>query len=167
MAEDWEEMNLEKISDTESLSINGESSFCVSSRELSMYQDAFGNKELTAGGEMGYEPFLKKEKAFYLGTTDDYEAVRASLGGIYKMIVFEDLQKAGKVKGRFTHYWSIDGSLEGEEKKAADSLVYYFIGESAQDVFNLQNGNGLSLNKNMLEIYVEGNDEFADVVEQL
>ena len=80
---------------------------------------------------------------------------------------FEDLQKAGKVKGRFTHYWSIDGSLEGEEKKAADSLVYYFIGESAQDVFNLQNGNGLSLNKNMLEIYVEGNDEFADVVEQL
>ena len=40
-------------------------------------------------------------------------------------------------------------------------------GESAQDVFNLQNGNGLSLNKNMLEIYVEGNDEFADVVEQL
>ena len=46
-------------------------------------------------------------------------------------------------------------------------LVYYFIGESAQDVFNLQNGNGLSLNKNMLEIYVEGNDEFADVVEQL
>lgn len=167
MAEGWEGMDLEKITSTDSLVLDGEASFCVSSRELSMYQQAFADAGLEAGGEMGYEPFLKKEKAFYLGTTDDYEAVRASLGGIYKMVVLEDLQKAGKVQGRFTHFWSIDGSLEGEEKRAADSLVYYFIGESAQDVFNLQNGNGLSLNKNMLEIYVEGNDEFADVAEQL
>lgn len=167
MVKDWEELGLEKLNSLDVLTLEGEPSFCVSSRELSMYQQAFADAGLTAEGEMGYEPFLKKEKAFYLGTTDDYEAVRASLGGIYQMIVLEDLQKAGKVKGRFTHFWSIDGSLEGDEKKAADSLVYYFIGESAQDVFNLQNGNGLSLNKNMLEIYVEGNDEFANVEEQL
>lgn len=167
MAENWEELELEKMNSLDTLVVNGEPSFCVSSRELSMYQQAFANADLTAGGEMGYEPFLKKEKAFYLGTTDDYEAVRANLGGIYRMIVLEDMQKAGKVKGRFTHFWSIDGSLEGDEKKAADSLVYYFIGESAQDVFNLQNGNGLSLNKNMLKIYVEGNDEFAGVEELL
>lgn len=167
MVKDWKELGLEKLNSLDALTLEGEPSFCVSSRELSMYQQAFADAGLTAEGEMGYEPFLKKEKAFYLGTTDDYEAVRASLGGIYQMIVLEDLQKAGKVKGRFTHFWSIDGSLEGDEKKAADSLVYYFIGESAQDVFNLQNGNGLSLNKNMLEIYVEGNDEFANVEEQL
>lgn len=167
MVENWKDLNLEKMTSTDVLSVDGEASFCVSSRELSMYQEAFADAGLTAGGEMGYEPFLAKEKAFYLGTTDDYEAVRANLGGIYQMIVLEDLQKAGKVKGRFTHYWSIDGSLEGDAKKAADSLVYYFIGESAQDVFNLQNGNGLSLNKNMLKIYVEGNDEFAQVEAQL
>ena len=71
------------------------------------------------------------------------------------------------VKGSFTHYWSISGALEGEEKEAADSLVYYLMGESAQDVFNLQDGNGLSLNKTMLETYVKGNDEFKDVVSQL
>ena len=116
---------------------------------------------------MGYEPFLKKETAYYLGNTDDYEAVRAILGGIYKMVVLEDLQKEGKVKGSFTHFWSISGALEGEEKTAADSLVYYLMGESAQDVFNLQDGNGLSLNKSMLETYVKGNDEFTDVVDQL
>lgn len=167
MVQNWKDLGLEKINSLDALTLDGEPSFCVSSRELSMYQQAFDDTGLAAEGEMGYEPFLTKEKAFYLGTTDDYEAVRASLGGIYQMVVLEDLQKAGKVKGRFTHFWSIDGSLEGDEKKAADSLVYYFIGESAQDVFNLQNGNGLSLNKNMLNIYVEGNDEFANVEEQL
>ena len=34
-------------------------------------------------------------------------------------------------------------------------------------MFNLQDGNGLSLNKTMLETYVKGNDEFKDVVSQL
>ena len=105
-----------------------------------MYQQAFGDTSLKAGGSHGLRALLKKETAYYLGNTDDYEAVRAILGGIYKMVVLEDLQKEGKVKGSFTHFWSISGALEGEEKTAADSLVYYLMGESAQDVFNLQDG---------------------------
>lgn len=167
MVSDWESLRLEKVSSVDALTVDGEKSFCVSREELSMYQQAFSAPELAAEGEMGYEPFLKKEKAFYLGSTDDYEAVRTCLGGIYHMIVLEDLQKDGKVKGKFTHYWSISKALEGDEKKAADSLVYYLVGESAQDIFNLQNGNGLSLNKSMLDTYVKGNDEFAPIVAQL
>ena len=132
-----------------------------------MYRQAFGDESLEAGGTMGYESFVKREKAYYLGSTDDYEAVRASLGGIYKMVVLEDLQREGKVKGRFTHLWSISDALTKNERTAAGSLVYYLMGESAQDIFNIQDGNGLSLNKNMMETYVKGNDEFADVVSQL
>ena len=45
--------------------------------------------------------------------------------------------------------------------------MYYLLGESAQDVFNLQNGNGLSLNKNMMETYVDGNDEFQEILDHL
>ncbi len=167
MVEDWESKDLERITSLEELSLDGKESFCVSAEDLPMYQQAFGDTSLKAGGAMGYEPFLKKETAYYLGNTDDYEAVRTMLGGIYHMVVLEDLQKEGKVKGSFTHYCSISGALEGEEKEAADSLVYYLMGESAQDVFNLQDGNGLSLNKTMLETYVKGNDEFKDVVSQL
>ena len=118
-------------------------------------------------GEKGYESFLKRETAYYLGSTDDYEAVRAGLGGIYKMVVLDKLQRDGAVKGRFTHLWSINGSLKGDDKKASDSLVYYLAGESAQDVFNLQSGNGLPLNKAMMETYVQGNDEFQAIAEGL
>lgn len=167
MIEDWESRGLEHLTSLEALSLEGDESFCVSAKDLSMYRQAFGDESLEAGGEMGYEPFLKKEKAYYLGNTNDYEAVRACLGGIYKMIVLEDLQKEGKVKGSFTHFWSINGALEGDAKTAADSLVYYLMGESAQDIFSVQDGNGLSLNKNMLETYVKGNDEFEDVVKRL
>ena len=83
------------------------------------------------------------------------------------MMVMPDLQKSKKVRGQFTHMWSINGALEGDAKTAADSMVYYLMGENAQDIFNLQSGNGLSLNKNMLETYVKNNDEFSEVVEML
>lgn len=159
---------------------DGKISYCVSSREREMYREAFGvpQEELSKAeyapfeetereDAFGYEPFLRRETVYYLGSTDDYEAVRASLGGIYKMVVLTGLQEEGKVKGRFTHLWSINGSLESQAKQAADNLVYYLLGESAQDVFNLQNGNGLSLNKNMMETYVDGNDEFQEILDHL
>ena len=157
----------------ERLQYEGVPSYCVSAKHREMYREAFQAPEGTTEfqkadvGEKGYEPFLKREKAYYLGDTDDYEIVQASLGGIYEMVVLTKLQEEGKVKGQFTHFWSINGSLKGEEKAAADSLVFYLMGENAQDVFNLQNGNGLSLNKRMLKAYVESNREFQQVQEQL
>jgi len=148
-------------------------SYCVSNAYKKEYERAFapvpGTAEFAAGSgsEKGYEPFLRREKAYYLGSTDDYEAVRASLGGIYRMVVPVTLWKEKKLKGTFTHLWSIDGSLEGEEKRAADSMVYYLMSETAQDVLNLQCGNGLSLNKKMLETYVKSNDEFQAVADSI
>ncbi|MGN0158197.1 MAG: protein kinase [Brotaphodocola sp.] len=148
---------------------NGEISCSVSMENLDMYREAFGDdgKVLKETDGKGYEPFLQRQTAYYLGNTDDYEAVRASLGGIYKMMVMSDLQKSGKIRGQFTYMWSIDGGLEGDAKTAADSMVYYLMGENAQDVFNLQSGNGLSLNKNMMKTYVKNNDEFSDVAKML
>ena len=175
-------VNTHMVSDTkelpnacglERLQYEGAPSYCVSAKHREMYREAFqapeGATEFQKAdvGEKGYEPFLKREKAYYLGDTDDYEIVQASLGGIYEMVVLTKLQEEGKVKGQFTHFWSINGSLKGEEKAAADSLVFYLMGENAQDVFNLQNGNGLSLNKRMLKAYVESNREFQQVQEQL
>jgi hypothetical protein len=41
------------------------------------------------------------------------------------------------------------------------------MSETAQDVFNVQNGNGLPMNKNMLKTYVKSNDEFKEVEKYL
>ncbi|MCD8082479.1 MAG: serine/threonine protein kinase [Clostridiales bacterium] len=152
----------------------GNSSFCVGSEVRKMYGAAFEGstayQELFAKADddsRGYEPFLERQTAYYLGTTDDYEAVRASLGGIYRMETLETLWREGKICGQFTSLWSIDGSLEGDDKEAADSLVYYFLGENAQDAYNLQGGNGLPLNKNMMKTYAESNGEFQELVRLL
>lgn len=83
------------------------------------------------------------------------------------MIVLEKLQKEGKVKGRFTHFWSINEALTRDERTAADHMVYYLMGERAQDVFNVQNGNGLSMNKEIMKVYVDNNHEFRQVEKQL
>ncbi len=187
--------NLSKVTSLKQLTMDGQPSYCVGVRDREMYRRAFGagkedpafavkmsgtrdrrdsvsvpgngNASVESIGEQGYEPFLRREKAYYLGTTDDYEAVRASLGGIYQMIVLEDLWKEGRVKGRFTHLWSIRASLDEEERRAADHMVYYLLGERAQDIFNVQSGNGLSLNRRIMEVYVDNNDEFRPVMELL
>ncbi len=156
--------NISQLVDSE-----GNVSYCVGSEVCEMYRAAFADaagQETFAepkAGEKGYEPFLERRTAYYLGTTDDYEVIRASLGGIYRMEVMESLWKDGKIRGQFTSLWSIDGSLEGDAKEAADSLVYYLLGETAQDVYNLQGGNGLPLNKNMMKTYVESNNEFEEL----
>lgn len=83
------------------------------------------------------------------------------------MVVLTELQEEGKVKGRFTHLWSIRGSLEKDARTAADHMVYYLLGERVQDIFNVQNGNGLSLNRRIMEVYVKNNDEFQPVMDEL
>lgn len=163
---------LSEVTSLDALTLNGQPSYCVSLADREMYRQAFlpetGDTVFSENTDgHGYEPFLCREKAYYLGTTDDYEAVRASLGGIYQMIVLEKLQKEGKVKGRFTHFWSINEALTRDERTAADHMVYYLMGERAQDVFNVQNGNGLSMNKEIMKVYVDNNHEFRQVEKQL
>ncbi len=191
-----ETKGLEAVTSLEQLKVDGNPSYCVSVKDQKMYQEAFEAKvfdpafasaaegdnraagldgkdgygisaSAKEGSQKGYEPFLRREKAFYLGTTDDYEAIRASLGGIYQMVVLTELQEEGKVKGRFTHLWSIRGSLEKDARTAADHMVYYLLGERVQDIFNVQNGNGLSLNRRIMEVYVKNNDEFQPVMDEL
>ncbi len=164
--------DLSGITSLERLTLDGHPSYCVNSEDREMYCQAFQAREddeafaEDAGGQ-GYEPFLRREKAYYLGTTDDYEMIQAGLGGIYRMVVLEKLQKEGKVRGRFTHLWSIRDSLTKDERTAADHMVFYLLGERAQDIFNVQNGNGLSLNRNIMEVYVNNNEEFRPVIDQL
>ncbi len=164
--------DLSGITSLERLTLDGHPSYCVGSEDREMYCQAFQAREddeafaEDAGGQ-GYEPFLRREKAYYLGTTDDYEMIQAGLGGIYRMVVLEKLQKEGKVRGRFTHLWSIRDSLTKDERTAADHMVFYLLGERAQDIFNVQNGNGLSLNRNIMEVYVNNNEEFRPVIDQL
>lgn len=167
-----ETANLHTVTSLSELSLNGQPSYCVRQQEKEMYRQAFQAEEddmafADTVQEQGYEPFLRREKAYYLGTTDDYEKIRVSLGGIYQMVVLETLQKQGKVKGHFTHFWSINGILEKDAHTAADHMVCYLLGERAQDIFNVQNGNGLSLNREIMEVYVENNDEFQQVAAQL
>lgn len=173
---------------TELIDSEEEVSFCVSADMLDIYRDAFiatddvenmeefdgldtSGSDHTGGGHsgdsQGYEPFLKEEKAYLLGSTDDYEMVRSALGGIYQMVVLSDLQQSGRVKGRFTHLWSVNGNLTEDEETAAQNLVYYLMQERCQDIFNVQSGNGLSMNKNMMDTYVENNDEFSLLADSL
>lgn len=141
--------------------------YCVSREYYEQFNEALGGSLTPPAGEYGYEDFLDRKAAYYLGSTDDYEVVRAGLGGIYRMITLKELMAQGKIYGVFTRYYSIREGLDEEQKKAAENMVFYLLSERAQDVYNIQNGNGLSVNREMMKIYVNSNDEFSGIYQAL
>lgn len=113
----------------------------------------------------GLEAFLSRQCGCYFGTTDDYETVRAGLGGIYRMVVPVQMIRSHAVKGKFTHAWCIAAGSSETENRACENMVYYLISQRAEDIFCLRNGHGLPLSRKMMKEYAAGNEEYADILE--
>lgn len=102
------------------------------------------------------ERFLSGESACLIADTSVYNWVQASLPGIYSVGFFD---KSGIV-GRFQDCFSMNAAASEEEKAAAVQVLVYLLADNAQDVFYVQNGNSLPLNKKIYDAYTEINREF-------
>lgn len=102
------------------------------------------------------ERFLSGESACLIADTSVYNWVQANLPGIYNVGFFG---KSGIV-GRFQDCFSISAAASEEEKAAAVQVLVYLLADNAQDVFYVQNGNSLPLNKKIYAAYTEINREF-------
>lgn len=102
------------------------------------------------------ERFLSGESACLIADTSVYSWVQANLPGIYNVGFFG---KSGIV-GRFQDCFSISAAASEEEKAAAVQVLVYLLADNAQDVFYVQNGNSLPLNKKIYAAYTEINREF-------
>ncbi len=106
--------------------------------------------------------FFAGEAPVWLADTLDYAEVQEALPGIYEV-----LPVPGGLVAKYNQVWSVDGNARKLDQEAANRILYYFLGESAQDVLHLQNDSSLPLNKNILSTYMEVNQEFAFLKEEL
>ena len=102
-----------------------------------------------------YEGYLKGEYN-YNGYLSDYSKIQNDMAGIYAI----NNQFPQGMEGEFEHLWSICSDSKEQEKKAAIRMLYYLLSDNAQEVLTVQDNNGLPLNKNVLEVYVEVNSDF-------
>lgn len=123
----------------------------------SMYPDLKNSED--------YEAYLS-DASNYLGTTADYDRVQADMAGIYKIVQTVDTER----QGEFRNLWSVNAAASQEEAAAAIRILYYFLSDISQEILTIENAQGLPLNKNVWDVFVEISSDFnylTDVMEEI
>lgn len=100
------------------------------------------------------EEFIGGTCKEYIGNSDNYHNVQMQMLGKYEVSFPET-----SYNGAFVNTWSVSAQGSREEQVAGERVVYYLLGEVAQDELYVQNAGGLPLNKNEFLIYIDVNSE--------
>lgn len=108
--------------------------------------------------------FIDRTSLFCVAGTDSYRRVQDEMGAGYMVV---PLREENAVQGRFVSLWSVNGNQDDVQVKAGKRLLYYFLGQRAQDALCVQNAKAFPLNKEIMEtVYVIVNPEMSFVPEQ-
>lgn len=124
------------------------------------------NTQMTAvddGTQNDMAAFLNGECRMAVADSGDYTQVQAGLPGIYSVVPLPKEQ----IIACYDRMWSVDSKAKSLDQEAAKRILYYFLGETTQDVLYLQNEGALPVNKNEFETYLEINQELSFLKEQL
>lgn len=121
------------------------------------------NSRQSIGKENSQEDFFNQKTSVWVSDTESYTKVQEALPGLYTMAPVN----VSPPVARYASLWSVDGGASEGEKNAAKRLLYYFLGENAQDILHIQNMTALPLNKNEFQIFLEVNQEFDFLSSQL
>lgn len=101
------------------------------------------------------EFFLQGKAPSYVGTMEDYEEIQDALAGIYSV----SLADSGQIQ--FTNIWGVSKHKQEAQRNAACRVIYYMLSEQAQDVWYVQEKEGIPLESNVLQTYLDINPELA------
>lgn len=112
----------------------------------------YSNTQITAKDdtENDLESFLDEKAQTYIGTFEDYQQIQNKMAGVYEMA----LPDVKPLPVEFSHAWSVSNSAATAQQNAGIRLVYYLMGEQAQDILYVQGDDGFPIYKDLLEVYI-------------
>ena len=102
--------------------------------------------------------FLSGADSLYIGGSDEYFEIQEELPGMYEITALPENTES---KAVFTDEWSVNANADKSEIAAAKRILYYWLGENAQDILHIQNEGALPINRNMFSVYADVNQEMA------
>ncbi len=106
--------------------------------------------------ENSYDIFLNDESKYYISGTDKYSDIQNNMGGKYSLSLdFPD----ECINACFVESWSVSDDVNHDEQAAGMRIISYLLGETGQDVYYVQDNNGVPLNKNVFKEYIDVNYE--------
>lgn len=125
---------------------------------ISLYEDPESWQEKNSLAD-----FLAGRSAVCVAGSGEFYSVQDNLSGIYGIVPQQD----SPINARFKRLFSINGQADQAQRTAALRLLYYFLGENAQDALHIGGRGGLPLNKNLAEVYFEVNPEMDFLKDRL
>lgn len=104
--------------------------------------------------EGNYNEFISETCRSYIDNCDSYAEIQMQMIGKYQVMVPETIQE-----GMFVRAWSVSVQEDRGKQAAGERVIYYLLGEVAQDTMYVQDTEGLPLNKNEFEVYIDVNSE--------
>lgn len=125
----------------------------------------YGNSEMIEeGNEIDGDvfAFLSSDCAVLNGDITMYRVVNQSMSGEYKIVQRDDDDFVV-----FTDTFSVSNSGDRNQQEAGKRVIYYLLGEQAQDAYYIQNAGALPLNKNEFEVFILVNNEFLYLKDEI
>ena len=109
------------------------------------------------------DKFMENKASCLLADSSVNNAIEQVMAGYYTVTLVDEKG----AMGRFVDWYSINGKASEDEKAAAVQVLVYLLADTAQDARYVQSGEGLPLNRTMLETYVNVNSAFSGLQENL
>lgn len=107
--------------------------------------------------------FLQEKSSVYYGSLQDYAQIQKTLAGKYEVQLLQDETQLFLPADE----WSVCQQATEDERNAGERLLYYLMGEQAQDVLYVQNEGGIPMEKASRDIFCDINPELGQLIQNL
>ena len=101
--------------------------------------------------------------ANYKGSVRDFPKVQEDMAGVYSVSESMGID----YHGQFYNYFSINSNSDKSEVAACYRILQYLLSDTAQEIFTIENGFDLPLNKSIFEDFISINTEFEFLPDEL
>ena len=127
------------------------------------YNTALMQENSMYSSENNLELFLQEKTPVYIGSLQDYGLIQNNLAGKYEI----KLPQRNKIQTAYGDTWSVSSQADEAQKNAGERLLYYLLGERAQDILYVQNKRGIPIEAAAQKIFCEVNPELDEVVRSI
>lgn len=161
----------EGLESPEALKEDGQYSFAINPKSLPLYrlkgawEGIEENQLRPEDGQEAYSLFKGRQAAYYLSDTSDIRRIQEDMAGVYSVYLVTPEQTGLPAYARFSNLWSVSKDCGEAERKAAMRLLYYMLSERAQTAMCVKGKQGVPLNRNAFERYMDLNPELSGIGE--
>jgi len=124
------------------------------------------NSNMVRVADNALNDFINQQSIFYLGYASEMQQLQLAMPGYCEVGILTSPSKDNMIIADLTEIWYISDKASNEEKEAAMTFLGYVVGDYCQNILCIQENEFLPVNKDVLAIYMDINDDLKFINEE-